>query len=53
MRPLAAGLSNREIATELFLSVGTVKRHTSNIYAKLDVHSRTQPTGRARELGLI
>jgi LuxR family maltose regulon positive regulatory protein len=50
---LAAGLSNREIAAELFLAVGTVKKHTGNIYGKLDVHSRTQATGRARELGLI
>ncbi len=53
LRLLAASLSNREIAAELFLAVGTVKKHTSNIYGKLDVHSRTQATERARDLGLI
>jgi LuxR family maltose regulon positive regulatory protein len=53
LRLLAAGLSNREIASELFLAVGTVKKHTSTIYAKLSVHSRTQATARARDLGLV
>jgi LuxR family maltose regulon positive regulatory protein len=53
LRLLAAGLSNREIATELFLAVGTVKKHTSNIYGKLSVHKRTQAVARARELGLV
>jgi len=53
LRLLAAGLSNREIAAELFLAVGTVKKHTSNIYGKLNVHKRTQAVARAKELGLV
>jgi LuxR family maltose regulon positive regulatory protein len=53
LRLLAAGLSNREIGAELFLAVGTVKKHTSNIYGKLNVHRRTQAVARARELGLV
>jgi LuxR family maltose regulon positive regulatory protein len=50
---IAAGLSNREIAQELYIAVGTVKRHTNHIYGKLGVHSRTQAVARARELGLL
>ena len=53
LRLLAAGLSNREIGAELFLAVGTVKKYTSNIYGKLDVHKRTQAVARAKELGLV
>jgi LuxR family maltose regulon positive regulatory protein len=53
LRLLAAGLSNREIAAELFLAVGTVKKHTSNIYSKLNVSKRTRAVARARELGLL
>jgi DNA-binding CsgD family transcriptional regulator len=48
-----AGLSNREIAEQLFLTVGTVKWHTNNIYTKLSVKSRTQALARAREINLI
>jgi len=50
---IAQGLSNREIARDLVLSLSTVKVHTYNIYGKLDVHSRTQAVARARELGLL
>lgn len=50
---IAAGLTNREIAQELFIAIGTVKRHINNIYGKMNVHSRTQAIARARELGLI
>jgi LuxR family maltose regulon positive regulatory protein len=53
LRLLAIGLSNREIAEQLFLAVGTVKKYTSNIYGKLSVHSRTQAAAKARELGLL
>ena len=48
LQHVARGLSNQEIADKLFLSAGTVKRHMSNIYQKLDVHSRTQALERAR-----
>jgi LuxR family maltose regulon positive regulatory protein len=50
---IAAGKSNRRIATELFVSVGTVKTHINNLYRKLDAHSRTQALARASELNLI
>jgi LuxR family maltose regulon positive regulatory protein len=50
---VAAGKSNRRIATELFVSVGTVKTHINHLYRKLDVHSRTQALARARELNLL
>ena len=52
-RLLTVGLSNQEIADQLFLAIGTVKKYTSNIYGKLGVHSRTQAVARARELGLV
>ena len=47
---LAAGRSNRQIASELFVSVGTVKTHLNNLYRKLVAHSRTQALALAREL---
>jgi LuxR family maltose regulon positive regulatory protein len=50
---LAEGLTNREIASRLFLSLNTIKAHTRNIYGKLDVHSRTQAVARARALGVL
>jgi len=50
---IAEGLTNREIATRLFLSLNTVKGHTRNIYGKLGVNSRTQAVARARSLGIL
>jgi len=50
---VAAGKSNRQIATELFVSVGTVKTHLNNLYRKLNARSRTQAVARGRELDLI
>jgi DNA-binding CsgD family transcriptional regulator len=50
---VAAGQSTKEIARMLGLSPNTVKTHTTNLYAKLDVGRRTQAVGKARELGLI
>jgi LuxR family maltose regulon positive regulatory protein len=50
---LQEGISNREIAERLFLSVGTVKRHTHNLYGKLEVSNRTQAIIRGQELGLL
>jgi LuxR family maltose regulon positive regulatory protein len=53
LQHVGRGLSNQEIADKLFLSAGTVKRHMSNIYQKLDVHSRTQALERARTLQIM
>ena len=53
LRLVGAGLSNREIADQLVLAVGTVKKHTNNIYGKLGVRSRAQAILRAQELGLL
>ena len=50
---LASGKTNSEVAGDLFVSVGTVKSHTGNIYRKLGAKNRTQALTRARELGLI
>ena len=50
---IAAGHSNQEIADELVISMGTVKRHISNIYGKLGAGSRTKAVAAARELDLI
>ncbi len=53
LRLLAAGHSNVEIARALFLAVGTVKKHTHNIFGKLHVTNRTQAAQRAGEMGLL
>ena len=50
---LSQGLSNRDISQKLFLSVGTVKWHTSNIYGKMGVRSRSEAVALARNLKLL
>lgn len=50
---IAEGLSNKEIATALFISISTVKGHTSNIFGKLSVKNRTEAVSRGRRMGLI
>jgi ATP/maltotriose-dependent transcriptional regulator MalT len=50
---LASGKTNAEAAGDLFVSVGTVKSHTGNIYRKLGARNRAEALNRARELGLI
>ena len=53
LRLFAEGLSNQEIAEKLFISIGTVKAHSSNIYRKLDVRNRAQAIIAAREMNLL
>jgi LuxR family maltose regulon positive regulatory protein len=53
LRLMAAGRSNKEIANELVIAIGTAKRHTANIFDKLDVRNRTEAVTRARQLGLL
>lgn len=50
---MAQGLSNQEIADRLFLSLPTIKTHTSNLFLKLDVKRRTQAIEKARQLKII
>jgi predicted ATPase/DNA-binding CsgD family transcriptional regulator len=50
---LAYGLSNREIALKLTLSLDTVKWHNKQIFGKLSVTNRTQAAARAQDLGLL
>ena len=50
---IAAGLSNQEIADRLFVSLNTVKTHTSNLFLKLQVNRRTQAVQKAQTLGLL
>jgi LuxR family maltose regulon positive regulatory protein len=53
LKMIEAGHSNQEIAGQLFISMPTVKRHISNIYAKLGVKSRTQALAIGKELKLF
>jgi two-component system, NarL family, response regulator LiaR len=46
------GRHGRRIADELHISADTVRTHTQNIYAKLDVHSRLEAVSVARAAGL-
>ena len=53
LRLLPTRLSQREIASELFVSFNTVKTHIRSIFTKLGVNSRAEAVERARELGLL
>ena len=50
---VATGLSNKEIAEKLFVSVNTVKTHLKKVYEKLEVNRRTQAVEKAKSLNLI
>lgn len=50
---MAQGLSNQEIADKLFVSLNTIKTHTSNLFLKLEASRRTEAVRKAKELGLI
>jgi two-component system, NarL family, response regulator LiaR len=50
---VSRGLSNREIATQLFVSENTVKTHCARAFDKLGAARRTQAVQRGKELGLL
>ena len=50
---IAAGLSNREIAKTLVVSLSTVKSHINNLYGKLGTLTRDEAIARAQELNLL
>jgi LuxR family maltose regulon positive regulatory protein len=50
---LAQGMSNKEIADSLYVSLNTVKTHLKRIHSKLDVKNRTEAVARGRELGFL
>jgi LuxR family maltose regulon positive regulatory protein len=53
LRLIVAGLSNPEIAEELFVAVSTVKSHVNHIYGKLGVGNRVEAVTRAQALDLL
>lgn len=50
---ISQGLSNKQIADQLFVSESTIKTHVSNLFVKLDVKRRTQAVTRAKEWKII
>lgn len=50
---IADGNTNQEIAAKLFLSLNTIKTHSSRLFEKLEVKSRTQAVEKARRLIII
>jgi ATP/maltotriose-dependent transcriptional regulator MalT len=50
---IAAGLTNQEVADQLFVGSSTVKKHINHIYSKLDVTHRTQAVAAARALKIL
>lgn len=53
LKLLDSELSNREIATRMFVSLATVKTHIKHLYRKLGVRARHQAIARGKELGLL
>ena len=52
LRLLRSALTGPQVARELGMSVHTLRSHTKSIYAKLDVHGRSEAVARADELDL-
>jgi two-component system nitrate/nitrite response regulator NarL len=52
LQAMMTGRRGRQIASDLHISADTVRTHTQNIYAKLDVHSRLEAVSVARAAGL-
>ncbi len=53
LQKIVAGLSNKEIAAELFISESTIKSHISNLYTKLEVKNRAQAILKANQLRIV
>lgn len=53
LQSMADGLSNQQIAERLFVSLNTIKTHSSNVFEKLEVQRRTQAVEKARKLSII
>jgi LuxR family maltose regulon positive regulatory protein len=53
LRKLVEARPTKDIATEMFLSINTVKTHLGSIYRKLMVSGRWEAIRRARDLGLL
>ncbi|MDE3249066.1 MAG: DNA-binding response regulator [Bacteroidota bacterium] len=50
---MAKGMSNQEIANQLFVSLNTIKTHSSRIFEKLEASRRTQAISKAKALGIL
>lgn len=53
LEQLSKGLNYEQIANNLFISYGTVRKHVENVYRKLGVHNRTGAIDRAQRDGII
>jgi LuxR family maltose regulon positive regulatory protein len=53
LRLMADGLRNQEIGAKLYISLNTIRYHTTNLFGKLGVDNRTAAVVRARELGIL
>lgn len=53
LRHISKGLNYKEIADNLAISPSTVRKHTENIYKKLDVHNKIEAISKGHELNLI
>jgi LuxR family maltose regulon positive regulatory protein len=53
LRLLAQHYSNKEIGAQLVITLATVKRHTTNIFGKLEASNRREAVARARQLGIL
>lgn len=53
LRKINDGATNSEIASELFLSIGTVKRYSHQAYQKLEARNRIEAIMKAKKLGIL
>jgi DNA-binding NarL/FixJ family response regulator len=53
LRQVARGRTNKEIASALHVTEGTVKNHLTSIFSRLGVLDRTQAALKARDLGIV